>query len=589
MKFTRFWIIAAAVLALLAAACAGAETAPVEYRVSPGAGGSSFASVTGGAGAENLVIPAQTDGVPVREIGRAAFAGNTVLKTLTVEEGVRSIGVGAFEGCSALEEVVLPASLTFIEKDAFRDCASLSRITLPGIMEAGQVREGAFAGVALEGLKLAGGADLADPLLQEETLRLVTRMDGWLFRPLADGTLMVAGGDGDPARLEIPGRIGGQQVTAIGEDAFRGRASLREAVLPEGLKTVGSRAFADCLSLSQVTFPASLECVEPLAFSRTALASPVLPPAAAEKSSRVWYASEDRTDPEGGWTWNLLADGTAMISGYPGAAKAITVPNEIGGLPVTALMQHESRYLAGAGAVESVRLPAGLKVIGERAFSRFTGLAELNFPKELEEIGDDAFYNCAKVDHLKFPGTLKHIGKEAFNHCRRLGAAILPDGLEEIPVRAFEGCSRLADVRLPRTLRVIGERAFAQTNITALKLPESLEIIRKGAFMEHRVRELVIPAGVKHISAEAFYSFNPACPKKVRFLNPDTELETGIFGYSLRDPEDNINNPLNWIDVYREESPADWKDQIQITCYPDSTADRMYAWRVKKDYLRNRN
>ena len=81
-------------------------------------------------------------------------------------------------------------------------------------------------------------------------------------------------------------------------------------VLPEGLKTIGTKAFADCVSLQEAVFPASLTQVEPLAFSRTALTSPVLPQNASEKSSPVWYASEDHTDPDGRWIWNLLADGS---------------------------------------------------------------------------------------------------------------------------------------------------------------------------------------------------------------------------------------------------------------------------------------
>ena len=58
-------------------------------------------------------------------------------------------------------------------------------------------------------------------------------------------------------------------------------------------------------------------------------------------------------------------------------------------------------------------------------------------------------------------------------------------------------------------------------------------MIRRAAFIEHRLGEIIIPAGVRHISAEAFYSYRAGCPRKVRFLGPDTELEPGIFGYDL--------------------------------------------------------
>ena len=341
------------------------------------------------------------------------------------------------------------------------------------------------------------------------------------------------------------------------------------------------------LPLKEIVFPSTLEEAGPLAFFRTALDSPALPEGAREKSSLVWYASEDQQDRAGGWTWNLLADGTAMISGYPAPYdRSMTLPNEIDGHAVTAVMQEESRYLSGADRIGTVKLPAGLKVIGERAFYRFSGIRELVIPSGLEEIGDGAFYNAAHVDHIKLPAGLKRLGRSAFSYCRRLGSISLPDGLEEIAPRTFEGCTRLNQVRFPATLKVIGERAFCQSNLSMVKLPESLEVIRRGAFLEHRIADLTIPAGVKHVSAEAFYSYRPGCPKKVRILNPDTELETGVFGYDLRDPEGSIDNPLNWIDLYREQPVNDWKNPIQLTCYPGSTADVMYTYKVKKDYIR---
>jgi len=584
MKSSRLLLVLMVFLCV-ACAIAHAETAPVEYRIAPGTVGD-YAVITGGPAAENLVIPAKIDGVPVREIDRGAFAGNELLKTLTVEQGVKSIGMNAFDGCSGLTEVILPGSLTFIDKDAFRDCENLREISMPGIVEAGQIREGAFSGVGLTELTLSTGVDLFDPILQDETLRIVTRQDGWLFRPLADGTLMITGADGDPRNLEIPAFIGDRSVTAIGESAFRGRSALTRVSLPEGLKTIGAKAFADCASLRELSLPSTLECVEPLAFFRTALDGPTLPASAAEKSSLVWFASQDRTDPAG-WTWNLLSDGTVMISGYVLQDNALLIPDSLDGKPVTAVMQHESRYLSGNG-IDTVKLPTSLKVIGERAFYRFAALRELVLPPALEEIGDGAFYNCARVDHLKLPASLKRLGREAFNYCRRLGAINLPDGLEEIGARTFEGCGRLGTVRLPRTVKIIGERAFAQTNISRITLPEGLEVIRKGAFMEHRISDLTLPASLKHLSAEAFYSFRPNCPRKVAFLNPATVLESGIFGYAQRNPDESLYNPLNWIDLYREQPPeeSDWKGPIRLSCYEGSTADQMYSYNVQKVYLR---
>ena len=97
MKLTRFRFLPALLLLLAAFAVARADTAPVEYRIEPGSKGS-YAVITGAATPTDLVIPSQVEGIPVREIGRGAFAGCTTLKTLTVEQGVRTVGMNAFGG-----------------------------------------------------------------------------------------------------------------------------------------------------------------------------------------------------------------------------------------------------------------------------------------------------------------------------------------------------------------------------------------------------------------------------------------------------------------------------------------------------------
>ena len=82
-----------------------------------------------------------------------------------------------------------------------------------------------------------------------------------------------------------------------------------------------------------------------------------------------------------------------MISGYFAQDKALFIPDELDGKPVTAVMQQEDRYLSSAEKISTVHLPSGLKVIGDRAFYRFSALRTLTVPSGLEEIGDGAFYN----------------------------------------------------------------------------------------------------------------------------------------------------------------------------------------------------
>ena len=80
--------------------------------------------------AEEVVIPAEVNGLPVTQIGDSAFLQNTAIKSLVIPEGVRIIGQSAFQKCYNLETVVLPRSLESIGINAFRDCRSLYRINL---------------------------------------------------------------------------------------------------------------------------------------------------------------------------------------------------------------------------------------------------------------------------------------------------------------------------------------------------------------------------------------------------------------------------------------------------------------------------
>ena len=567
------------VLALGLCLSAGAEQAALEYRAELDADGSGSHAVITGGGGEDLLIPSEIDGLPVWRIGREAFAGRAGLKTVTVEKGVRSIEPRAFADCPDLEEVSLPESLAFIEEEAFRNCGSLRSAKLPGIRSAGQVLRDAFSSVGLAELILGDGSDLAAAENNGDTPRFSTLRDGWSYRRRADGTLVLTGAPAGED-VAVPAELDGKPVAALDEGLFMNRTDLVRVTLPDGLRVIGRKAFADCSSLREINLPDSLLRAEPLAFFRTALPLLRLPAGAEAESSLVWYASEDRTDYSGPWTWNLLADGTAMISGYTARGNTVHFPDSVEGHPVTAVMQCGERYLQGAGEISKVVMPKGLRVIGDRAFHRF-GTREMTIPPRLEEIGEGAFYNCPRLDHLRLPATLRRLGRGAFNYCRRLGNIALPDGLEEIPARAFEGCSRLSAVRLPATLRVIGEKAFAQCNLKNITLPNRLEIVRRGAFLQHSIQVLVLPAGLKRVEAEAFYSYNPACPKKVRFLSTDTVLETGVFGYAQRDPNGSLADPLNRADCYHEPTGMG-KAPIQLECIAGSTADLMYIYNVTK-------
>ncbi|MBQ2952266.1 MAG: leucine-rich repeat domain-containing protein [Clostridia bacterium] len=104
--------------------------------------------------AENLTVPAEFEGYPVREVMGSCFYGNDYLREVTLPEGLNCVGHfafaecpslrsvrvaqsvtflggGVFAGCSDLEEVNLPPALNMLHMSTFSSCTSLRRIALP--------------------------------------------------------------------------------------------------------------------------------------------------------------------------------------------------------------------------------------------------------------------------------------------------------------------------------------------------------------------------------------------------------------------------------------------------------------------------
>lgn len=76
---------------------------------------------------EELLLPAQIDGLPVKTIRQHAFTMTDVVD-IRIPEGVEVIATEAFAMCESLQHVSLPASLQTIGAGAFKSCEALREI-----------------------------------------------------------------------------------------------------------------------------------------------------------------------------------------------------------------------------------------------------------------------------------------------------------------------------------------------------------------------------------------------------------------------------------------------------------------------------
>lgn len=159
-------------------------------------------------------------------------------------------------------------------------------------------------------------------------------------------------------------------------------------------------------------------------------------------------------------------------------------------------------------ALTSVKLPDGLKRIGNAAFADCERLAQINLPTSLEVIGDYAFANCTAFTAVTLPASVNEVGRGAFMRCDGLTSfSVAPSGqLRKLGDYALMDCPALTDINLGSAIKSVGSRAFTGTNIQALDLQGSsvLEEVGDWALTLTPVTAVNFPSSLKRLGSGAF-------------------------------------------------------------------------------------
>ena len=126
----------------------------------------------------------------------------------------------------------------------------------------------------------------------------------------------------------------------------------------------------------------------------------------------------------GDYTYVLLEDGGARITGYKGTDAELTVPDELDGHPVREI-GHKGFY--ECDSLTTITLPDGLTTIGDSAFASCDSLTTITLPDGLTTIGDGAFYDCDALTSVTLPDSLTSIGDSAFSDCDALTLTVSRD------------------------------------------------------------------------------------------------------------------------------------------------------------------
>ncbi|MBQ3668137.1 MAG: leucine-rich repeat protein [Clostridia bacterium] len=316
-------------------------------------------------------------------------------------------------------------------------------------------------------------------------------------------------------------------VKEIGDSAFYGCGELKDVTLEEGVQSLGTASFAECDSLATVQLPQSLTEITDTSFYGSSDSAALV--VHNGSPSHIWAQNND-VGYTSGLDYEVLDDGTVIITAVDDTDGRLTLPSYIGNKPVTLiaddiritkaetvilpryLVEIPERLFADysnrllGGRLKNVYIGEYVERIGASAFYNCSSLKRVTLPEALTSIGDNAFF-CSGLEELELPQNVRYIGdlafsqthissvtipegvtafgNDAFSMIGELNHVDLPESLTELPDRAFYG-SGLKSLRLPNNLKAIGEYAFWNSDLECLVIPDSVEEIGGGCFMECR-------------------------------------------------------------------------------------------------------
>jgi sorbitol-specific phosphotransferase system component IIA len=469
--------------------------------------GTGYSVSKGTSTANDVVIPAFYNGLPVSEIPSQGFSGYTNMTSVSIPSSVLSIGQSAFIRCSNLTSITIPfvgASLnvnaffgyifgasnytsqnayipsslktvvitggTSISNNAFFDCSGLTSVTIPSsVISIGQ---SAFSGCS--GLTVVN---------VDNDNQNYSSQAGMLFNKGKTRIIMVP--QGISGTVTIP-----SSVTGINIEAFSGCSGLTginvdnanpnysshvgilydksgtnlirvpqgisgTVTIPKDVNSIGESAFSGCGNLTSITIPRNVTSIGSGAFSGcNGLTSITIPFVGAD------YTESFNT------SFSYIFGSNASF--VPSSLKTVTITDD-------AEFIHDSAFLNCSG-LTSITIPASVTLIENSAFYGCSSLTSINVNvnnkeyvsrngiiyqkeneanKELTLImapqgisGSVSVLSTVTINKVDWKVT--SIGASAFSGCRGLTSVTIPyENITSIGESAFSGCSGLNSITIP--------------------------------------------------------------------------------------------------------------------------------------------
>ncbi|MBQ9786001.1 MAG: leucine-rich repeat domain-containing protein, partial [Clostridia bacterium] len=267
-----------------------------------------------------------------------------------------------------------------------------------------------------------------------------------------------------------------ENVTSIGNWAFRDLTGITSITIPEKVTSIGDYAFAGCASLTEITLPF-----------------------VGNGSDKTSFGS--------------------IFGTVPTSLKTVTI---IGGIIANDAFRDCSN-------IQSITLSDGVTGIGNYAFDGCTALTSITIPNSITSIGNYAFMDCSSLTSITIPSSVTSIGDNAFYYCTALTSVTIPDSVTSIGDRAFEFCARLTSIIIPNSVTSIGVAAFGSCEaLTSITIPNSITRIERLTFCNCKaLTSITIPNSITSIGTSAF----EGCLALTSLELPDSLTYIGVYAF----------------------------------------------------------
>lgn len=350
------------------------------------------------------------------------FKNQKNLKQVTIGDKIQFIGREEFMNCTALTEVTIPTSVSEIHASAFEGCTNLRSVNMPNS---------------------------------------VTSISSCTFKNCSN-----------LQKIGLP-----QSLNAINGETFSGCTNLTEIFLPEGLTTIGKSAF-DCCPLYSLTIPSTVTKIGESAFMNCqSLKSVSLSPTKLSIGKDAFgnCFQLKKVNINDLTIWCKVVFESVMSSPLQYGGDLYIDGRLLTFIDIPEGVESISNYaFYGSPAIETVRLPSTMKIIGEETFISCVNIKDVYSlnptpPAIKESTFGERTEQTAKL-HVPTGATVDYWIDKNWTKFLSIDENLEVDGLEEILID-YTGNITVYDIN--------GIKVYEGAK-DDVKLPAGIYIIRQG-------------------------------------------------------------------------------------------------------------